>query len=129
MMVIREPQRHRTKTRELGPFWQSLHACRHDSTDLDVQAVEWAGLPDEMRRSLLRAGFTCGRQVEACPDWLLLSVPNVGILTLQTLRALYPYRRDVHRRPVCVGRQLENDRYIARNTRPMLVPVDAGLSG
>lgn len=111
MMLDDQPQRFRSRTHELRPFWIAMGLYRHERYDPDVRAVEFGCLTPMTAGALLRAGFTCQRQIEACPDWLLLTVSGLGRVGLKQLRLFLPYRRDIYRKERCPGYAVEAKRF------------------
>jgi hypothetical protein len=109
-------RRFRSRTTEMGPFWAALSGHGHDPHDSTLMGHEWAWVEIRTARYLIDAGLTCSRHVEACPDWLLKTVPGLGPVAIAALRKVFPYRRDVFRTPVCAAKQTENQRWLDRNT-------------
>lgn len=110
MTFVESGPRFRSRTHELRPFWDAMATAGHRRYDDDVRTAEWAYLPPIVVGALLRAGFTCQRQVEACPDWLLLTVTQLGRVGLRSIRHVLPYRRDIFRRERCPGHEIERAR-------------------
>lgn len=106
--------RFRSRTHEMTPFWSSM-GHGHYRYDDEVRAVEWAFLAQIHVGALLRAGFTCSRQVEAAPDWLLLTISGLGKIGVRNVRAVIPYRRDIYRPEPCPGRLVEKARGSTRH--------------
>lgn len=113
MMLTDQEPRYRSRTHELGPFWKAMGVCCHDRWDAELRAVEWAAVTPVVVGALLRAGFTCIRQVEAAPDWVLRTVPGLGPVGIRQLRLVVPHRRDIFRRERCPAYALERDRFNA----------------
>jgi hypothetical protein len=107
MMLDDQPPRYRSRTHELGPFWRAMDTYRHNRWNAELRAAEWADLAPLTVGALVRAGFTCRRQVEACPDWLLKTIPSLGPVGLKALRRIMPYRRDIYRHGACPGEEVE----------------------
>lgn len=107
MMLGYQPPRYRSRTHELAPFWAAMALYSHPQYDPEIRAAEFGPIPPMPTGALIRAGFSCRRQVEACPDWLLLTVNGLGRTGLQQIRLLVPYRRDIHRNTECPGRAIE----------------------
>lgn len=107
-------RRYRTRTEALRPFWYAFRVYRHDLHDRQVEACEWSDLGFDRALCCLlwRSGFSCYRLIQACPDWLLLSVPGLGKTRLTEIRRVLPYTREVYNLPLCPGHRLENERNI-----------------
>lgn len=80
-----------TQSHDVGAFWRTW-LFGHERHDDEVQAVEFADFSTTIRHTLYRAGFTCRMHVATCPDWLLLTVPNLGKGSLRILRAAIPFQ-------------------------------------
>lgn len=109
-MFLDTPPRHRSRTEELRPFWQAIAHFTHRRYDPEIRQAEWGFLPSSTVGVLLRGGFTCQRQVEACPDWLLLTIPQLGRVGLGNIRRVLLYRRDIYRQPRCPADLIETRR-------------------
>jgi hypothetical protein len=86
----------RSRKHEAHAFWTSWRICRHKGTSYDAGSREFPELTQAVRNTLYRSGFTCRRQISACPDWILKTVPNIGAGTLATIRSVLPFTGSWH---------------------------------
>lgn len=94
----------RSKTHEMYAFWHAW-PLGHDRHDPEIRAADFPDLEARLVRTLFRSGFTCRRQLQTCPDWLLLTVTNLGAKGVVAIRATLPF--DVSPGFKCPGRSIE----------------------
>lgn len=100
-------------THELRAFWGTRRIGHSfsldDEFDEEVHKSEFADLPQRLQNILHRSGFSCRRQVIPCPDWLLMTLPNLGKKGFAEIRAVMPFNVK-WTETICPGLEIERRR-------------------